>query len=168
MQHKVLKLSVLFLSGLGLTGLQAQTIYLKEKSGTQIAHTLSSVQKMTFSEVNMTVHKTDNSTGVYALSGIRYLSFEGFTTVINEQVETGNDPLIAYPNPVTDVLTIDLGDMENEGTICIFSLEGKMLQEQKTEGTNIVKLNLSSLPQGIYICRYSNAGVVKTLKINKQ
>ncbi|MEY3451220.1 MAG: hypothetical protein RL711_1046 [Bacteroidota bacterium] len=51
MRQKRLKLSAVFLLGLGLTGLQAQTMYVKEKSGTQTAYTLSSLRKMTFSEM---------------------------------------------------------------------------------------------------------------------
>ena len=78
MRHKKLKLSAVLLLGLGLTSLQAQTMYVKESSGTQTAYTLSNVRKMTFSGGNATVQKTDNSTGVYAMSGLKYLSFEDY------------------------------------------------------------------------------------------
>lgn len=55
MRHKRLKLSAVLLLGLGLTGLQAQTMYVKESSGTQTAYTLSNIQKMSFSSGNLTV-----------------------------------------------------------------------------------------------------------------
>ena len=83
MRQKRLKLSAVFLLGLGLTGLQAQTMYVKEKSGTQTAYTLSSLRKMTFSGGNATVQKSDNSTGVYALSQLRCLNFQNLITSIN-------------------------------------------------------------------------------------
>ena len=70
---------------LGLTGLQAQTMYVKESSDTQTAYTLSSIRKITFSGGNATVQKTDNSTGGYALSGLRYLNFTDLSTSITEQ-----------------------------------------------------------------------------------
>src|SRR5690554_5092155 len=61
MRHKRLKLSAVLLLGLGLTGLQAQTMYVKESSGTQTAYALSNIQKMSFSSGNLTVTKTDNN-----------------------------------------------------------------------------------------------------------
>lgn len=168
MRHKKLKLSAVLLLGLGLTSLQAQTMYVKESSGTQTAYSLSNVRKMTFSGGNATVQKTDNSTGVYGLSGLRYVSFEDYTVGIKGQIQLNNTHFRAYPNPVNDVLNIDLTGVATRGTISILTLEGKLLQEQKTNGVNTVALNLSHLPQGIYLCRYVSTTEIKTVKIIKQ
>ena len=116
--------------GLGLTGLQAQTMYVKESSGTQ-TYTLSNLRKMTFSSGNVTVQKTDNSTGVYALSGLRYLSFEDNTTGVEQPIQKGTTNLHSYHNPVTDVLNIDLTGTNSEGSISILTLEGKVMQHKK-------------------------------------
>ena len=80
MRHNMLKISAVILLGLGLTGLQAQTMYVNESSGTQTAYTLSNIQKMSFSSGNLTVTKTDNSSGVYALINLRYLNFSDVST----------------------------------------------------------------------------------------
>ena len=165
-----LRLSALLLFVLGLTGLQAQTMYVKESSGTQTAYTLSSVRKMAFSLGNATVQKSDNSIGVFTLSGLRYLSFTDLSTGISgQQIQLGKANFMIYPNPVTDLLYIDLAASEDRsGSISILSFEGKELQKHKTKGTGNVTLNLSQLPQGIYLCRYCNALEIKTLKIIKQ
>jgi hypothetical protein len=169
MKHKRLKLSGVLLLGLGLTGLQAQTMYVKEKSGTQTPYTLSSVRKMTFSGGNAAVQKTDNSTGVYALSGLRYLNFTDLTTGITEPTaQLGHSNLITYPNPVIDVLNIDLTGITGEGTISILTLEGKEIQAQNINRSSLVTLNLNHLSQGIYLCRYSTKTEIKTVKIIKQ
>lgn len=169
MRHKRLKLSAVLMLVLGLTGLQAQTMYVKEKNSTQTAYALSNIRKMTFSGGNANVQKTDNSTGVYAISGLRYLNFTDLTTGIAEPLmPLSYSNLITYPNPVTDLLTIDLTGVIDVGTISILSLEGKVLQTQEYRGASFVKLSLSHLPQGIYICRYSNATQQKTVKIIKQ
>jgi hypothetical protein len=68
------------LLGLGLTGLQAQTMYVKEKTGTQTTFELNDIRKLTFPEGNIMVNNTDGNTSVYELSDIRYLSFIDFTT----------------------------------------------------------------------------------------
>ena len=169
MRHKKLQLSAILLLGLGLTGLQAQTMYVKQSSGTQTAYALSNIQKMTFSSGNVTVQKTDNTTGVYALSGLKYLSFQVFTTGINEPQMAAGNTLLTYPNPVADLLTIDLtGTKNGKGRISILNLEGKVMQTQKTSGMSIVTLNLSQLPQGVYLCRYTNGAETKTVKIIKK
>jgi len=147
----------------------SQTMYVKEKSGTQTAYTLSSVRKMTFSGGNATVQKTDNSTGVYALSGLRYLNFTDLSTGITEPiVRLDHSNLITYPNPVIDVLNVDLTGVTGEGTISILTLEGKEIQTQKIKGNSLLTFNLSDLSQGIYLCRYSTAAEIKTVKLIKQ
>lgn len=169
MRLKRLKLSAVLLLGLGLTGLQAQTMYVKEKSGTQTDYTLSSIRKMTFSGGNAPVHKSDNSTGVHAISGLRYLNFTDLTIGISEStIQLGHSNLITYPNPVTDVLNIDLTGVMGDGTISILTLEGKEIQTQKTSGSRLITINFNHLSQGIYLCRYSNATEQKTVKIIKQ
>jgi hypothetical protein len=169
MRQKRLKLSAVLMLGLGLTGLQAQTMYVKEKSGTHSAYTLSNIRKMTFSGGNATIQKTDNSTGVYALSGLRYLNFTDLTTSIEEPtMKLGHSKLITYPNPVSDVLTIDLTGVIGGGMISILTLEGKVVQTQNTSGNSFAIINLNRLSKGIYLCRYSSISEIKTVKIIKQ
>ncbi len=169
MRHKRLNLSAILVLGLGLTGLQAQTMYVKQSNGTQTAYALSNVRKMTFSSGNVTVQKTDNTTGVYALSGLRYLSFQDFTTGISEPQMPAGNTLLTYPNPVVDMLYIDLTGIKNgEGRISILNLEGKVMQTQKTSGMGMVTFNLSQLARGIYLCRYANMAETKTVKIIKK
>lgn len=169
MRHKKLKLSAVFLLGLGLTSIQAQTLYVKETGGIQTSYVLSNISKMTSSGGNVTVQKTDNSTAVYALSEVRYLNFTDFWESIKEQdMPISNASFRAYPNPVTNVLNIDLTGIANGGTISILTIEGKVLQEQKNDGKNSVTFNFSQLPQGIYLCRYVSRTEIKTIKIIKQ
>lgn len=169
MRHKRLKLSAVLMLVLGLTGLQAQTMYVKEKNSTQTAYALSNIRKMTFSGGNVTIQKTDNSTGVYGLSGVRYLNFTDLTTgIVEPTMRLGNANLITYPNPITDLLTIDLTGVIGVGTISILTLEGKVLQTQNINGSSLVTLKLNHLSQGIYLCRYSTAAEIKTVKIIKK
>ena len=170
MRHKRLKLSAVLLLGLGLTGLQAQTMYVKESSGTQTAYTLSNIQKMSFSSGNLTVTKTDNSSGVFALSDLRYLNFSDITTDLQEDyLSVQSTNLSVYPNPVGDILNINLtGKSETEGTLSILNFEGKTLVTRKVSNEGVLSLDISHLPTGIYLCRYINATEIKTVKIIKQ
>ena len=169
MRHKRLKLSAVLLLGLGLTGLQAQTMYVKESSGTETAYTLSTIQKMSFSSGNLTITKTDNSSGVYALSYLRYLNFSDISTDLQEDLSVQSQMLKVYPNPVSNILKISLiGMSKAEGILSILNVEGKTVLSRQVNNEGVLSLDISSLPTGIYLCRYSNATEIKTVKIIKQ
>lgn len=147
----------------------AQTMYVKESSGTQTAYTLSNIQKMSFSSGNLTVTKTDNSSGVFALSDLRYLNFSDVSTDLQENLSVKSQQLKVYPNPVGDILNIDIAGMsEAEGTLSILNFEGKTMLSRQVNNEDVLSLDISSLPTGIYLCRYSNAAEIKTVKIIKQ
>lgn len=169
MKYKRLKLVAILLLGIGLTGLQAQTMYVVQSNGTQTPYALNGIRKLTFSGGNMIMQKTDNSIGGYVLNGLRYLSFTDFPVGIAAQPELREiSHLVSYPNPVADVLHIDLRDEKGVGTLSILSLEGKVIYTQLTTGNSLVSISLSHLPQGIYLCRYVNKGGIKAVKIVKQ
>jgi hypothetical protein len=144
MRHKKLKLSAVLLLGLGLTGLQAQTMYVKETNGTQTAYALSNIQKMSFSSGNLTVTKTDNSNGAYALSDLRYLNFSETSTSLDKPLIVKNQMLSAYPNPASNVLNIDLtGTAQREGTLCILNFEGKTVLSRQVSHAGVFSLDIS-------------------------
>ncbi len=64
MLQKQIKLSAILLLWLGLADLKAQTLYVKDNTDTQTAYELRHVRKITFSEGNAAIHKTDNTTGI--------------------------------------------------------------------------------------------------------
>ncbi|HPM13775.1 MAG TPA: T9SS type A sorting domain-containing protein [Bacteroidales bacterium] len=260
MQHKRLKLSAVLLFGIGLVGLQAQTMYVNESNGTQTAYTLKSVQKMRFSSGNLTVTKTDNSSNEYALNDLRYLNFSNIsidteypiapvsliatetttstvslswnastdnigityyliykdgvkidsatstsyiateltsntaysftvkardaannisaasnvlsitTSKITSVFELNTDNIIfVYPNFVNNIINIDLSGIANaEGTFSILNFEGKTVLSWYVKNEGVLPLDISSLPTGIYLCRYETATEIKTVKIIKQ
>lgn len=169
MRYKNIKLSAFLFLGFGITGLQAQTMYIKQSNGTQAACTLSTLRKMTFSLGNLTVAKTDNNSTVYALNGLRYLNFTDLATNLDKQILVQDQMLRAYPNPTSNVLNIDLSrTAKGEGTLSLFTFEGKTVISRQVSSAGILSLHISHLPKGIYLCRYSNATEVKTIKIIKQ
>jgi hypothetical protein len=169
MRQKQLKLVSVFLFGLGLTGLQAQIMLVKESGGTQTAYDLSSIRKMTFSGGNATIQNTDNSIGLYALHGLRYFSFEDVSTGIEEQIiQPAKSKLHTYPNPAADILNVDLTRKAGEATVSILTLNGKVWQTQHTKGHCLLTFELGNLAHGIYLCRYSSASEIITVKIIKQ
>jgi hypothetical protein len=169
MRHKKLKSSAILLLGLGLTGLHAQTMYVKQTSGTQTAYSLSNIRKLDFAPGNITVHKTVGISDTYALSGIRYLNFQNLTTTV-AKVEKQDGRLQLYPNPVADVLNIQQPNGGNQ--VCIIELltiDGRLVyKEKQTPHENATQINVSALPQGIYLCKINNGLTTATTKFIKQ
>ena len=88
-------------------------------------------------------------------------------TSVNDLRATTSNILNTYPSPVEDILNVDLTGLD-AGSISILTIEGKLLQEHKTEGKSTITLNLNQLSQGLYLCRYVNENEIKTVKIIKQ
>lgn len=168
MKHKLFKLNALLLLGLGLSGLQAQNMYVKEKSGTQTAYLLSNIRKMSFSSGNITVSKTTGSTDTYALNEVRYLNFKDLNSGI-QVVEKSNVALLLYPNPVVDVLNIQLSATASQADMIeILSIDGKVVYKQALKSpANIYQVNVSEFPKGLYLCRVKNGTTPQTTKFSK-
>ena len=169
MKHKKLKLSTVLLLGLGLTGLQAQTMYVRQTSGTQTPYSLSNIKKMSFSSGNITVSKTIGSPDTYSLSGIRYLNFQDLTTNI-ATAEKQELVMTLYPNPVVDVLNLQLSIKSSQACVIeILSMEGRVVyQEKLNQQSDVYQINVSALPKGLYLCKVNNGITTETTKFFKQ
>jgi len=143
-----LKIYAFLLFMFELSQIQAQTMYVKQSSGTQAGFTLNSVRKMTFSTGNLTVQKSDNNSNVYTLNNLRYLNFSSITAGVF--FNTSDNQLIIYPNPIVDVLNIDLsGEITKSAIVSILTLDGKILQTHHSENTDKLSINLSHLSKGM-------------------
>jgi hypothetical protein len=60
-----------------------------------------------------------------------------------------NEYLFIYPNPTSDLLNIEVGDIKGYYTIDIISASGKSLMQEKSLKDNH-SIDISSLPKGIY------------------
>jgi len=161
-------LVVFIIAGFGLTELQAQSLYVKEYSGTQTAYSLSNISKISFSSGNLIVSQIDTS-ATYALNNIRYLNFADSTSVHTDPEIIVNNDIRIYPNPTNKELKIDLsGAVCPDGTLIILSLEGKLLIMRQITDPGIISVDISHLPRGTYICHFSNEAEIKSAKIIKQ
>lgn len=161
---------IVLLLGLGLTALQAQTMYLKSKSGMQTAYSLRDIKKMTFSSGNLVVTKTTGSQHTYALNGFRYLNFENLTTDIVTAGKKDVATLLLYPNPALEVLNIQFSDEQQHAFIIeIFSIEGRVVYREKLNPhSHVHQINVSALPKGFYLCKLNNGITKQTAQFLKQ
>ncbi|MFA5045125.1 MAG: T9SS type A sorting domain-containing protein [Paludibacter sp.] len=155
MKNKLLITSVLFLLGLGVVGVKAQTINVMEKSGTQTSFPISEVKTLTFTNNNLNVNKKDGSIISTAFFNVRYLNFSSttsFNTVINESFEA-----LMYPNPMQNVLKIDckIPDIIQSTTIEVMTIDGRLRYHSTFNSQHSIQhsINVSGWEKGMYIVR---------------
>lgn len=74
----------------------------------------------------------------------------------------------AYPNPVTDVLTVNIyGSTEKNAMITMTDVTGKMVKTV-TVINNHASINMSGMISGIYFIKYTDNNHTQTIKVNKQ
>ena len=95
-------------------------------------------------------------------------------TNVREELITINDSeqkfeLIAYPNPVSDVLTINISGLDDvDGTLSVMDMNGKLLAFKDIIQPTL-NIEMNDFPSGIYFIRFKDKeGRTGTLKITKQ
>ena len=146
----------------------AQNMYIPPITGSQTIYPVADIQKLTFDSGNMLVTNSGGTSVTFALSGLRYVSFTDFnlgTTV----PELATNRLYAYPNPASHLINILVSNnMQHASHIQIVSLEGRLLMEQKLANPTTFQVDISALPQGMYLCKIINGNQQETVKFLKQ
>lgn len=78
--------------------------------------------------------------------------------------ESGESWFSVYPNPAQDVVNVDCKDIEQ---VSLFNTVGQKIESLNTEGRDNVRIDLSGLPNGVYILQASSRGRTLTKKIVK-
>lgn len=168
MRHKKLLMMAVFLLGLGLTGLQAQKIYVKGKNLVITEFSLSTVKNVKFSDLNLIVQKKDGNSPMFLMNRLSSVNFNPATGITHEKLEKSK--LLVYPNPVIDVLNIELESAtDGMATIEIFTIQGRMLTTEKINNAgSIHQIDTGFFPQGMYLCRVINGTKIETVRFSKQ
>jgi hypothetical protein len=155
------KLFALLFVFISLQSVKAQSLNVKDKNGNLSSTSLSSIQKLTFNQGQLIMGLVTGVNEGYALSNIQYINFANLEkTASIAPVIKSNFQFSAYPNPVIDVLTISLkGSLSDKSSIRIYTIDGKLCISKNlstNNGDSEVKINLSCLPTGSYICNLTN------------
>jgi len=71
-----------------------------------------------------------------------------------------------YPNPATNKISIEThGNLLGETTICIFNMNGAILQLEKFQSQNLIEMEVSAMAKGIYLLKIQNKAGVETKKL---
>ena len=148
--------------------MQAQTMYVRPVLGSQTSYPVANIQKLTFDNGNMLVTNNTGANVSFVLSGLRYVSFTDFNLGTTNP-EMATNKFYAYPNPASHILNISGSNtIQRVSQIEILSLEGRLLMQQKPANESAPQVDISALPQGMYLCRIANGNQQQTLKFLKQ
>jgi hypothetical protein len=146
----------------------AQTMFVRPITGSQTSYPVADIQKLTFDNGNMLVTNNTGVSGSFALSGLRYVSFTDFNLGTTNP-ELATNKFYAYPNPANHILNISGSNtIHRVSQIEILSLEGRLLMQQKPANESVPQVDISALPQGMYLCKITNSNQKETLKFLKQ
>lgn len=95
----------------------------------------------------------------------RFVYSEVVSAVVKQSTTFGVE---AYPNPVTDRLTVRVnGKRADHAYILITDVTGKVLSQQPADAA-VNNCDMSGLAQGVYFVKYIDDKHSKTIKLNKQ
>lgn len=170
MKLKRMKLCTLLLLGLSLAGIQAQTLYILEKTGTQTPFALANVKTMTFTGNNLHVNKKDGSISSTPLLSIQHLSFLLITGIFTPETET-TSTMMLYPNPVQDVLNVvyQANDTKAVIQIEVLSIDGRVIYTESydSQKNTLHAINVSGWQRGLYLVHIGNGTEMITKKLIK-
>jgi len=110
-------------------------------------------------DLGVIVFVQDRETRQVLQSASRHMASEvGFLMELSEPVS-----LSLYPNPASELVNINLGERATrEGRLEITDISGRVVMESEVlPGYSIYQLQISSLPQGIYIISWFEQGELK-------
>ena len=147
--------------------IQAQTMYVRPLVGSQTAYPVANIEKLTFDNGNLIVTNETGPNGTFTLADNRYINFTDLTLGTSNPVAIENK-FYVYPNPSNQWLYIaNANSTQTLSLIEIISIDGKLLMQHKSL-TSDAQIDISSLPQGMYLCRISSHNHQHTLKFIKQ
>lgn len=117
------------------------------------------------------------SLNIYALATSGKMLFAGTvengvylnSTILTENKEVAADLLLGriFPNPASNTFTIEAKDIDEESQLTLFNTHGQILLDQQITATKST-VNVSALPPGAYILRYTNGTNTEVAKLIKE
>ncbi len=151
-------ISVIMFTGLAGTGIQAQSMYVREKTGNVTTYSVDNLRKLTFIPGKLSVSKSVGNTDEYLLEELRFLTF---SDVIIGTDHPDRDDLQSgfriFPNPVKSFLTIASPPHTTlNGRLEVVNFSGNVLKSLEVSHADEFIIDLRDLADGIYTCRFRN------------
>ena len=149
----------------------AQSLYVRYNSGAQTEYSIENISKLSFESGNLLITDISGSSDTFVIEELRYINFTDLTTIISQGTEDNNN-LKIYPLPATDKINFEYISSHPEiVSVSIVTLDGKLIYNTDfhvANGINCLKIDISKILYGMYICRLTSPKETLSSKIIKQ
>ncbi|WP_243349171.1 T9SS type A sorting domain-containing protein [Parabacteroides sp. FAFU027] len=161
MRNKLLLTYILFFLGIGYISMQAQTLLnIKKFDGTDKFLNLTTLGKITFSDVNLILNYSVGNDEPVTLSSVKKIVFTQAAGVT--QIMADRKAIRIYPNPATTYIELK-NTPEGELNVAVYSVAGSLVLNLQLDSDSR-QINVSGLPKGLYLIKVNNQ-VAKFSKI---
>ncbi len=148
----------LFIISFALNG--QSVIKIESKRGDVTMFPILSIKKQTFEKRNLITVSEDGKESVINLNMINKVFFDNETTTIIKHYKYNNiGGLVYFPVPVADILNIQFETKQTDVMLVkLIDIEGRIIKQEIYNvivGDNILKLNVTGIPDGYYLCTVS-------------
>ena len=90
-----------------------------------------------------------------------------YSKIIALKLNCNRSSLMVYPNPVTDILNINITNLQNDVTVAsLFDTNGKLIYSgEMVSGTNMI--DMTKFAKGVYLLKLKNNVETQNIKIIK-
>jgi len=124
---------------------QAQTLVVWQKDGSKVYYDLEDQPRTTFTKEDLII-TTKNETVNFPLSKMMRYTYEGGSVGI-ENVQAKE---IIITHRADNIIATGLPSGK---TLCVYSVDGKLLVSKRSDGSARLTLSLSQLPLGVYVVK---------------
>jgi hypothetical protein len=109
----------------------------------------------------MNLHLWDGTVYAWNVGTIGHYQYDESSLNVQEWINNANAwELVIFPNPTSTTLNVRYNlPKEDELTIALFDMQGKLILQKnlgkQVSGEHQETLDLTSIPQGTYVCRIS-------------
>jgi len=136
--------------GLGFKHLSAQSLIIKQIDGSETSQSVSSIQKISFSDEEMIVHFDSGPSDLYELSELQKLYFS-LETAIPESFSSGREGIFVFPNPANDILC--LRQIPDDADLVLISDARGVILLMETQVSENMDVDVSRLKRGLYFIK---------------
>jgi hypothetical protein len=161
MKQKKVKLTVILLSAIGLTGVQAQEALPASAGNASGSGGTSSYV------IGQVMYVASTGTGGSQAPGV-VQPYEISVLTGLEEEKSATIQCSVYPNPANDILTLRIdGEVQEQYIVSLYDINGNLLESKKTEGTE-TKIDMKNMAPAIYYLKViQKNSEVRTFKIIK-
>ena len=139
----------------------SQKIHFHYTDSTQSSYGLEDVRKITFDGDLMNLHLLDGTLYAWNVSTIGHYKYEETALNTQELLNKANAwNLAVFPNPTSTNLNVSFNlPKVDDMSIALYDLQGKVVLDKqlgtKATGKHQEAINISAIPNGVYVCRIS-------------